>query len=90
MNEAIESLQMVSNVHLSTAQMNELIAGTSAEELIVKWEEIDTEVREKLADLLCEKLLSKSWPSYSDNVDTDQFYKELQESAKANGYKVGS
>ncbi len=89
-SEAIDSLQMVSNVQLTAEQMNELISGTLAEELLLKWEEVDIEVREKLADLLSEKLLNKSWPTYGDHADSEQFYSDLQTSAKANGYKVGA
>ena len=89
MSDAIDSLQMVSNVKLTSDQMNDLISGTLAEKLILKWNEVDTEVHDKLADLLSEKLLNKSWPYYRDDADMEQFYKDLQESAEANGFKVG-
>jgi hypothetical protein len=45
---------------------------------------MDTSPREEIADLIAKHYTGDYWPTYSDRVDFNEFYKNLVEKVKAN------
>ena len=44
---------------------------------------MDTSPRETIVELLARHYLSRSWPTYGDNVNVKEFYEQLEEKMKA-------
>lgn len=42
--------------------------------------QIDTNIRDEVADIVSNHYLGRNWPRYRDKIDMDEFYKDLKES----------
>lgn len=89
--EAIDELASQTGVTLSEEQMERLLAETGIGELILDLGEVETQVRESLADALSNKLVGRDWPMYGErsSMDVPAFIDGLHEVARKAGYQVG-
>lgn len=88
LEEACESLELVTGILLNSQQMKDFLSGTRVEKSLIEWGEVDTQDRENLADMLSMKLINKEWPCYSDKADMEKFALELNEAAIKQDYQV--
>lgn len=87
--ECIDLIQDISGVILTNAQLAVLFeAHEDLVNEIVDWGADDTVTSERIADVLSEFLLDRSWPAYGQKADLDAFISNLRVASVAKGYKV--
>jgi hypothetical protein len=91
--EARDQLQLQTGIILNHRQLIDLMAEFGIDEILAEFGEAETQIRERLADALSTKLLGRSWPTCGALYNSAEkaqtgFAEELDESARAAGYRV--
>jgi len=88
--DAIEQLEMSSGIRLNQPQLLELMEAAGLSEELSKFEWVDTQIRENLADALSMKLVNNTWPTFGCLSDEERagFYEDLNNAARLSGYSV--
>ncbi|GIC77191.1 hypothetical protein [Moritella sp. F3] len=88
--DAVEQLEMSSGIRLNQPQLLELLEGGGLSEDLSKFEWVDTQIRENLADALSMKLVNNTWPTFGLLSDEERagFYEDLNTAARLSGYSV--
>lgn len=88
--EAIDDLERQTGVQLSFEQMQRLLVRSEVDQLIEDLGEVETQVRETLADALATELVGRDWPMNQEQIDKRAFIKQVHDAAVAAGYRVPS
>lgn len=88
--EAINDLERQTGVQLSFEQMQGLLVRSEVDQLIEDLGEVETQVRETLADALAIELVGRDWPMNQEQIDKRAFYIQVHDAAIAAGYLVPS
>ncbi|TLX16268.1 hypothetical protein [Rhizobium sp. MHM7A] len=88
--EAIDDLERQTGVQLSFEQMQGLLVRSEVDQLIEDLGEVETQVRETLADALATELVGRDWPMNQEQIDKRAFIKQVHDAAVAAGYRVPS
>lgn len=86
--EAIEDLERQTGVSLSFEQMQGLLVRSKVDQLIDDLGEVETQVRETLADALATELIGRDWPMNQERIDKRAFINQVHDAAIASGYRV--
>lgn len=86
--EAIDDLERQTGVSLSFEQMQGLLARSQVDQLIEDLGEVETQVRETLADVLATELIGRDWPMNQEQIDKRAFINQVHDAAIAAGYRV--
>ena len=87
---AVEQLEMSSGIRLNQPQSLELMEWSGLSEELSKFEWVDTQIRENIADALSMRLLSKTCPTFGLLSDDDyaSFHEDINTAAALSGYTV--
>ena len=88
--EAIDDLERQTGVSLTFEQMQGLLVRSEVDQLIEDLGEVETQVRETLADALAIELIDRDWPMNMERIDFGAFIQQLHDAAIAAGYAVPS
>jgi hypothetical protein len=88
--EAIDDLERQTGVQLSFEQMQGLLVRSEVDQLIEDLGEVETQVRETLADALATELVGRDWPINQEQIDKRAFINQVHDAAVAAGYRVPS
>lgn len=88
--EAINDLERQTGVSLTFEQMQGLLVRSEVDQLIEDLGEVETQVRETLADALAMELIGRDWPINQERIDFKAFIQKLHEAASSAGYAVPS
>lgn len=88
--EAINDLERQTGVSLTFEQMQGLLVRSEVDQLIEDLGEVETQVRETLADALAMELIGRDWPINQERIDFKAFIQKLHDAASAAGYAVPS
>jgi hypothetical protein len=88
--EAIDDLERQTGVSLSFEQMQGLLVRSEVDQLIEDLGEVETQVRETLADALAMELVGRDWPMNQERIDFGPFIEKMHGAAIAAGYAVPS
>lgn len=88
--EAINDLERQTGVSLSFEQMQGLLARSEVDQLIADLGEVETQVRETLADALAIELIDRDWPMNQEQIDKRAFIIQMHDAAEKAGYSVPS
>lgn len=84
---AIDDTFDQTGIELTRQQMRALLRRSGIMEDIVESQEVDTVIRDMIADSLARELVGKGWPTYGDDAD-DSFFDRLSDAARSAGYLV--
>jgi hypothetical protein len=88
--QCIIELDWVADLFLSRSQMRSLLRQTGLMDKIVEFGEVETQIRENLANEMSEALIGKGWPTYGDirdGLDFDQFVAEFRRAGEVAGFR---
>jgi hypothetical protein len=90
--DAIDALSDMSGVVLARDQMLSFLERTELMETIIEFGEVETQIRENLADELSQELIGRAWPTFGDlrnGTETmEEFASALNVAAAQAGYTV--
>lgn len=92
LRDAINSIEEHLNIILTIKQLKELLVLYPFVKIDLAYhEEVDSEIREKLDEMICNYLIGTNLPTYGDELTPEEhkmFFKHLHEEALRIGYKV--
>ncbi|HBO5517493.1 TPA: phage head-tail adapter protein [Pseudomonas aeruginosa] len=88
LGDAVDELESVSGIRLTQPQLVRLMRTAGIDKEIMECDEVDTQIREMLADALALELVGSKWPTYGEEAEPNEHLRNLEASAKEAGYKV--
>ncbi|MEA8592967.1 phage head-tail adapter protein [Pseudomonas aeruginosa] len=88
LGDAVDELESVTGIRLTQPQIIGLMCPAGIDKKIQEFGEVDTQIREMLANALSEQLTGSEWPTFGEEVEPTDHLQHLEAAAKEAGYKV--
>ncbi|EMM5101190.1 phage head-tail adapter protein [Pseudomonas aeruginosa] len=88
LGDAVNELESVTGIRLTQPQIIGLMCPAGIDKKIQEFGEVDTQIREMLANALSEKLTGSKWPTYGEAAEPTDHLQHVEAAAKEAGYKV--